>query len=96
LAVIPCFNAISEEGASDFIGIMEDILPLEVLGRFYRAFRNADNSHALVQCVEIMSDDHATLMKRSGVIWDPEFKWKPKTEPALKHPPSIPLFTPVK
>ena len=32
-----------------------------------RAFRNADSSHALVQCVEIMSDDHATLLQRSGL-----------------------------
>ena len=53
--------------------------------QFFKAFRSAESSHALVQvdghahvavvcldsclqCVEIMSDDQSTLLKRQGVI----------------------------
>ncbi|MGB1604210.1 MAG: hypothetical protein ACPIOQ_66370 [Promethearchaeia archaeon] len=42
-----------------------------------------------------MSDDHATLLKRTGVAWDPSFKWNPKTQAADEQPPPLPSFTPV-
>ena len=36
---------------------MSKILPTETLKKFYLAFRDADPTHALIQCVDIMSDD---------------------------------------
>ena len=40
---------------------MEKILPAETLKKFYCAFRDADPTHALIQCVDIMSDDQVQL-----------------------------------
>ena len=36
LAVVPAYTAISEQDAETFSAIMEEILPLDTLGRFYR------------------------------------------------------------
>ena len=40
--------------------------PCKKLRKFYYAFRDADPTHALVQCVDIMSDDQSMLLKRLG------------------------------
>ena len=40
--------------------------PCKTLRKFYYAFRDADPTHALVQCVDIMSDDQSMLLKRFG------------------------------
>jgi hypothetical protein len=43
--------------SQELVTAMEKILPAETLRKFYCAFRDADPTHALIQCVDIMSDD---------------------------------------
>ena len=43
---------------------MEKILPAETLKKFYLAFRDADPTHALIQCVDIMSDDQVRSVRQ--------------------------------
>ena len=44
LAVVPAFNAICENYTAGFVAIMEQVLPLKTLGRFFRAFRQVRSS----------------------------------------------------
>ena len=57
LCHIPAYNAVSEPMSKELVTAMERILPVETLRKFYCAFRDADPTHALIQCVDIMSDD---------------------------------------
>ena len=63
LCHIPAYNAVSEQMGTELVAAMEKILPCETLKKFYLAFRDADPTHALIQCVDIMSDDqvHGTV-----------------------------------
>ena len=40
--------------------------------------REAEPAHALVQCIDIMSDDTSTLLKRKGAANSPRFTYVPK------------------
>ena len=61
LCHIPAYNAVSELMSQELVTAMERILPAETLRKFYCAFRDADPTHALIQCVDIMSDDQVSL-----------------------------------
>jgi hypothetical protein len=72
---------------------MSKILPTETLKKFYLAFRDADPTHALIQCVDIMSDDQSMLLKKTqskdGQV---QFVYKPKVLPDDHLPPPLPTF----
>jgi len=95
LCLVPAYNAVNEERGAELKATMESILPVDTLRKFYKAFKTADPSHALVQCVEIMSDDQSTLLKREGMMKDPAFVYLPKLEPKSAQPPPLPTFKPV-
>mmetsp|Transcript_48153 Transcript_48153/g.151067 ORF Transcript_48153/g.151067 Transcript_48153/m.151067 type:complete len:619 (+) Transcript_48153:254-2110(+) len=94
LAVLPPYDAVSVKFENDFVDVMEQYIPLRLLRKFFKAFRSADSSHALVQCVEIMSDDQSTLLKRQGIIEDPIFEWRPKLAAEEALPPAMFRFVP--
>lgn len=71
---------------------MEAILPTATLLRFYEAFRNSDKNHALVQCVDIMSDDQSMLIKKKGSTTAPFFEYTPKVLPPSKSVPPMKIF----
>jgi hypothetical protein len=85
------YNAITPEQGVELIAAMESILPVKTLLKFYKAFRAADPAHALVQCVEIMSDDQSMLLKRHGSGESTAFEYRPKVSASLKLPP-LPVF----
>jgi hypothetical protein len=91
LCHIPAYNAVSEPEAVQLVTAMEHILPCETLRKFYCAFRDADPTHALIQCVDIMSDDQSMLLKKgSDNKGATKFTYKPKV--ATKLPPPLPTF----
>jgi len=93
LCHIPAYNAVSEEMSKDLVRAMEKILPAETLRKFYCAFRDADATHALIQCVDIMSDDQSMLLKKgSDQRGATSFQYKPKVVPTSQLPPKLPTF----
>jgi len=92
LCHIPAFNAIQESQKELLIEGMERILPTDTLLKFYSAFRDADKNHALVQCVDIMSDDQSMLIKKKGAPSDPFFEYTPKVLPPGKQVPPLKVF----
>ena len=61
--------------SQELVTAMEKILPVETLRKFYCAFREADPTHALIQCVDIMSDDQVISVAPRGdhqafAVWD--------------------------
>jgi len=89
---IPAYNAIAEDKAPELVGAMERILPVKTLLKFYNAFYEADPTHALIQCVDIMSDDQSMLLKKLGSGKDRHFKYLPKIRPSSQNPPPLPIF----
>jgi len=92
LSHIPAFNAICDTQKDELIQGMEAILPTATLLRFYEAFRNSDKNHALVQCVDIMSDDQSMLIKKKGSTTAPFFEYTPKVLPPSKSVPPMKIF----
>jgi len=93
LCHIPAYNAVSEERGKDLVQVMETILPAETLRKFYCAFRDADPTHALIQCVDIMSDDQSMLLKKGlDNKSATTFTYKPKVVPTSLLPPPLPTF----
>lgn len=90
LCHIPAYNAVSEPMSKELVTAMERILPVETLRKFYCAFRDADPTHALIQCVDIMSDDQSMLLKRGQISKGTTFTYKPKVAQQL--PPALPTF----
>lgn len=90
LCHIPAYNAVSEPMSQELVTAMERILPAETLRKFYCAFRDADPTHALIQCVDIMSDDQSMLLKRGQSAKGTTFTYKPKVAQQL--PPPLPTF----
>ena len=68
--------------------------PCETLRKFYCAFRDADPTHALIQCVDIMSDDQSMLLKRHGGDNSKytKFTYTPKKCDKSQLPPPLPEF----
>ena len=64
LTCMSFLTALPDHMAHDLIDTMESILPVKTLLKFYKAFCDADPHHALVQCVDIMSDDQSMLLKK--------------------------------
>jgi hypothetical protein len=63
---------------------------------FLATGREAEPAHALVQCIDIMSDDTSTLLKRKGAANSPRFTYVPKVLPHDKEPlPPLPTLRPV-
>lgn len=92
LCHIPAYNAIAADKKAALIEGMEKILPVSTLLKFYNAFKQADQNHALVQCVDIMSDDQSMLMKQKKTgpnLEDTYFEYAPKVL-------SVPLPPPLK
>jgi len=92
LCHVPAHNAVSEDQAAELKAAMESILPVDTLLRFYQAFRAADPAHALIQCVDIMSDDQSMLLKKKGPSKDPYFEYLPKSRPAQDQVPPLPIL----
>lgn len=96
LVKVPAFTAVTEEQGVELKKMMEDILPVDKLLLFYRAFREAEPAHALVQCIDIMSDDASTLLKRKGPANSPRFTYVPKVLPKdSSFLPALPTLRPV-
>jgi len=90
LGLVPSFSAFATSKGAAVVAEMERACPAALLSTFYHAFRNCDPSHALVQCVEIMSDEASTMLKRRGGSADKyQFVYEPKTEPAEQQPPAL-------
>ena len=95
LCHIPAYTAVSEAMAADLVSAMESILPAETLSKFYCAFRDADATHALIQCVDIMSDDQSMLLKKTeqtAAKGKVQFAYKPKKIAESQLPPELPAF----
>ena len=96
LCHIPAYTAVSESMAADLVSAMESILPAETLSKFYCAFRDADATHALIQCVDIMSDDQSMLLKKTELTAakgkEVQFAYKPKKIAESQLPPALPAF----
>jgi len=91
LCHIPAYNAVSTAMGKELVSAMEKILPAETLKKFYCAFRDADPTHALIQCVDIMSDDQSMLLKKiQDDARQVKFIYKPKVASQL--PPPLPIF----
>ena len=46
------------------LSIMNSLSWQATMAKFYDAFKRADPAHALIQCVDIMSDDQSALLKK--------------------------------
>jgi len=90
LCHIPAYHAGSAEQGKELVELMEKILPTKTLLKFYEAFKDADPTHALIQCVDIMSDDQSALLKKLGgdVPGKTHFQYMPRVNPG---PPPGPL-----
>mmetsp|Transcript_89851 Transcript_89851/g.240075 ORF Transcript_89851/g.240075 Transcript_89851/m.240075 type:complete len:629 (+) Transcript_89851:97-1983(+) len=91
LCPVPGYQAITPEQGVELVNVMEKILPVDTLLKFYKAFRAVDPAHALVQCVEIMSDDQSMLLKRIGSGENTRFEYRPKVSSSQQLPP-LPVF----
>lgn len=92
LCHIPAYNAVSAAMGKELVSAMEKILPAETLKKFYLAFRDADPTHALIQCVDIMSDDQSMLLKKMEDKGQVKFTYKPKVVADSQLPPPLPIF----
>ena len=70
--MIPTYNAICEDDADAFIAIMEEIIPLDTLGRFYRSlslsFNPQPNPPQFVSTGDAGSKPHTPMPSRGGFM----------------------------